>query len=167
MIAGVIVKRIFEYFGIPNRYVGFTMQEQPYMLKKEISIELEDGEVLQKNIWGIEGKISNSIIRALLADITVSSDFKEYILVFQLDNLTVYALKLEEGKEAVNRAFFAINGENKSWVELSNLLLAKLLVGVEQLNELFINYQPITNYQELYQYLINFLNYEETIQNNK
>lgn len=163
MLSNVIVKHIFKYFGIGNPVSIFSIQTDKFLINKEFSIELEDGEVLQKNIWGLTGKIGTSVIQAILADITVDQDQKEYVLIFQLDNLSVYALKLYDFEDKPNTAYFSHN--EATWVELSTLLLAKLLVGIEQLNELFIDYQPIANYQELYQHLISFMNYEETIQN--
>lgn len=163
MISSAIVKHIFKYFGVGNPTGLFSLQSEKFLIDKEVSIELEDGEVLQKHLWGVSGKIGTSTIQAILADITIDPDEKEFILVFQLDDLSIYALKLYNLEKKLNQAYFAHNAE--TWVELSNLLIAKLLVGIEQLNELFIDYQPIGNYQDLYQHLISFMNYEETIQN--
>jgi len=167
MISNAIVKHIFNHFGIwaPGHNPTFTILSNKFKIDKNLSIELEDGEHLQKNIWGITGKISTSIIKVLVADITTDADIKEYVLLLQLDELSIYALKIELLDEAVNKAY--LNHNDEAWVELSNLLLAKLLVGIEQINELFVNYQPLTNYQELYQYLISFMNYEEATQNLK
>jgi len=165
MISNAIIRHIFNYFGIwvAGHVPLFTILSDKYQIDKKLSIELEDGEQLQNSIWGATGKVGTSTIRVLVADITTDANITEYILLLQLDALSVYILKLEMIDEGINRAYF--NHNDEIWIELSNLLLAKLLVGIEQMNELFIDYQPITNYQELYQHLISFMNYEETIHN--
>lgn len=157
-----VIKHIFEYFTSSN---NLSLFDKIYLINKEFSIELDDGEIINKTLAGTIGKIPGSTIQILLADTTIEDTEKEYIIIFQLDHLSVYALKYCESQPVNTKVYFLHN--DTTWVELSNLLLARLLVGVEQLKELFVDYQPITNYQELYQSLIGFMNYEEAIQNNK
>ncbi len=174
MISNAIIKRIFDYFGVraatnlPRYTPIFTILSDNLLLDKKLSIELEDGEHLHKNIWAGVGKISNSVVKVLVADITTDLNIGEYVLLLQMDELSIYALKIELVENAANKAYInysSTDGIGESWVELSNLLLAKLLVGIEQLDELMVNYQPLTNYQELYKHLISFTNYEETTHN--
>jgi hypothetical protein len=154
MISNIIVKHIFNYWGIPEQRGMCAILSPEYKLKQKLSTELEDGEVLQHNIWGITGKIGESIIKAIVVDLSVSSKEREYALVFQFDELSIYALHLENDQA---KAYCLHNDEN--WLELSNLLLAKLLVGIEQLNELFVAFKSFDEYQKLYSYLVGFINY--------
>lgn len=146
--------RIFEYV----EYDKIVLQDK-LKLNKQVSIELEDGTVLQRDVFGIKGKIDNFYIKILCTDLKVE-DEKENVIILQLDNLTIYALKVTDEK---NRAFCCY--ENEKWVELSDLLLTKLLVGIEHLNEMFIKYEPLTeDYEVLYQQLVGFLNYDQAAQ---
>jgi len=162
MIYNYIIKHIFNYFGIGQKNSTLSIDNPDFKLKKQVSIELENGEVINKNLWGVCGNVGNSKIKALFSDVTIDETYPEFLLILQLDNLSVFALKLEQ---EIGKAFFV--HENDTWVELSNLMLAKLLFGIEQLNELIINYQVIDDYQNLYKYMISFLNYEETLQHNQ
>jgi hypothetical protein len=163
MIWSDITKHIFNSFGVPGQPGTFSLIDDKFVIKKELSIELEDGETISKKIWGTSGRVAASTIKILVTDLEVDETEPEYVMIVQLDELSVYALKCDLGDAQSNKAF-CLHGEN--WLELSNLLLAKLLVGVEQLNELFVDYQALPNYQELYKHLISFLNYEEVSYNN-
>jgi hypothetical protein len=165
MITHAIVNRVFQYFGVPEANRDFSILAQPNLLKKEITMELDDGEKIQKSIWGLEGKVSGSTIRAIVVDTTIDIDSKEYIMVFRLDDLSTYALKYEQSADGVKGLAYCAHTA-AAWVELSNVLTAKMLVGIEQLNDLIVDYKPLTNYQELYGNLISFLNYEATLQHN-
>lgn len=161
-----IIEHIFQYFGIgeTNNQFLFTILDNKYLIDKKLSIELEDNKCLQQNVWALTGKINTSTIKVLAADISVDEEQIEYVLLLQLDELSIYALKLQKSPNISGTAYV---NSNKHWAELTNLLLAKLLVGIEQLNELFIDYKSMTNYQELYQYLIDYLQYDEALQNNQ
>lgn len=158
MISKAIVKHIFQYLSSPN-YGSFFNQK--YLISKEISIELDDNEILNKKVWGMTGIVNNSIMKMLLTNVSIDADCAEYIGIFQLDDLSIFAIKYCEPDDSNNKAFFLHNGE--AWVETSNLVLAKLLVGIEQIKELLIDYKPIDDYKELYQYLISFLNYDQAL----
>lgn len=148
-----IISYLFECFGIPKNAGRYSIMETDYRLKKELAVEMEDGEVIQRPLWGVVGQVGNSQVKILVTDLTIAKD-REFILIFQLDDLTVYALRMEDNAKA-----YMLHDDK--WIELSNLLLAKLLVGVEQLNELLVNWQTFTNYQDHYKYLVSFLNYME------
>jgi len=154
MISTAIVRHIFNYWGIPEQRGMCAILSPEYKLKQQLSIELEDGEVIQHNIWGVAGKIGESTIKGIVVDLSASSKEREYALVFQFDELSAYAIHLEND---LTKAFYLHNDE--TWLELSNLLLAKLLVGIEQLNELFVAFKPLDEYQKLYSYLVGFINY--------
>lgn len=157
MISNHIIQHIFKSWGIPTTSGTFTLLSNEFKLKKEISIELDNSEIIRRPIWGAQGQIGTSQIKLILSDLGVDS--QEYVLICQLDNLSVYAFKLYADNDG-NLAFVA--HENDAWIELSNLLLARLLVGIEQINEIFVQYIPLGNYQDLYKYLISFVNYAET-----
>jgi hypothetical protein len=163
MIWSDITKHIFNSFGVPGQPGTFCLIDDKFIINKELSIELEDGETISKRIWGTSGRVAASTIKILVTDLEVDGIAPEYVMIIQLDELSVYALRLDAEQLESNKAF-CFAGE--TWLELSNLLLAKLLVGVEQLNELFVDYQALPNYQDLYKHLISFLNYEEVSYNN-
>lgn len=163
MISRHIIKHIFSCFGVPPKTGTFSVFSDQFEINKELSIELEDGEHVNKTVWATAGKIAASTIKIVATDLALEEGEHEYVIISQLDDLSVYAITMNSGSTENNKAF-CLHGEN--WIELSNLLLAKFLVGVEQLNELFVDYQPMPNYQELYKHLISFLNYEEVSDNN-
>jgi len=154
MIYEGIIKYIYNYFGVPKINGSFSILSNKYLLNQKIQIELEDGEKIQKQLWGLSGKVSNSIIRALLADISSSDDeaLTESVLLLQLDSFSIYALVLN--KDDNNKAYVL---HDDTWIEISMLLLAKLLVGIEQLNEILIDYVPLNNYQDLHKKMIDFV----------
>lgn len=164
MIYDQVIKHIFATFGTKTlNGDAFPLIRGEFKLDKKFSIEMEDGEILNRNVWGVSGKVGNSTIEALLADVSVETDDPEYVLIFRMDDLSIYALKLSLISDTTG-GFVAC--DNDQWAELSTLMLARLLVGFEQLNELLIDYKILVQYQELYKYLISFLNYEENLSNN-
>jgi hypothetical protein len=164
MIWHQIVKHIFGYFGVPVNPGAFSLFTDKFLLQKELSIELEDGERLNKSVWASAGKIAGSTIKVMITNVSTSAESDEYVMILQLDELSVYAMKFDSSELENNKSFVSYDD---NWIELSNLLLARLLVGVEQINELFVDYQPTSNYQELYHHLISFLNYEEATGNDE
>lgn len=162
MIWHDVIKHIFTSFGVPGQPGTFSVLSDKFVINKELSIELEDGDRISKPIWGVAGKVAASTVKILITDLSVDASINEFAMVMQLDDLSVYALKMDS-EDIQNNKAYCFHGEN--WIELSNLLLAKLLVGVEQLNELFVDYQPFANYQDLYKHLVGFLNYEEASSN--
>ena len=155
MINAAITKRIFDYLGVPNPEYGFSIIQPKFCLEKTLAVELEDKEIVQCKLYGSEGKIANSVIRLLVADLSFEG---EYIAVLQMDNLSVYGLKLILDEDSEHRSFVLFE---ENWVELSRLLVAKFLVGIESLAESLIDYQALNEYTVLYKCLVSFINFSE------
>lgn len=147
----LIIQKIVKYFGVLN--VSSEARSKKFLLNKKVSIEFEDDIKEDRELYGAIGKIAKNTIRVLATQISAT----EYVCILQFDNLSIYAISVDTEKPDEDNVRVFING---NWVILSDLLLAKLLVGVEQLNEMFVEFLPITNFEELYEHLILFLNYE-------
>lgn len=165
MIEQVIIEYILNCFGISNSELqkSFSIFDPKFKLKKQISIELDNNESISKELWASSAKINNSILKILASDISVNSEEREYVVIFQLDELSCYALTMEIAENKICKGYYFY--ENNTWIPLSKLALAKLLVGIEQLQEVLINFETFDKYQELYQFFINFLNHAEQSNN--
>lgn len=151
----LIIKRIASYFGISNspEELKEKLTSSKFKLDKQISIEFDDNLKENKNIFGAKGKVGNSLIKVIIAPLSNL----ENIIIFQFDDLSFYSLSLDE-EENNNKSYIYCQD---NWIELTPLLLAKLLVGIEQLDELFVEYVALENYQTLYEHLLHFLNFDE------
>lgn len=161
MINQAIITHIMNVFGVPNANNKSTLLSNKFLLNKKLSIELDTGEIINKNVWGSSVVVGTSVLKLMTAELTIDPEENEYVLLLQLDNFPVYALH-SQTPTSEPKSYYAVDQNN--WIELNTLLLAKLLSGVEQLNELFFQQDKLNDFQDLYQKLVSVINYEEAIE---
>ncbi len=77
----------------------------------------------------------------------VNPEQNEFIFIFRLLNLPLYAIKLDWQDEPGCK--FIIDYNKSSWQETGVLLQANALVGIEQLNNLGVPWLPCNDYTDL------------------
>ena len=156
-----IILHIFKTFGVFSKTEGFleSLVDAKFLLDKKFVFETEDKKKYQNDIWACVAKQGKVVIKIIIADI--SEDIKEYGLILQIDDLAPYALRLSEDLDDFGTMFVYYSDH---WVDCDTSIQAKTLTGVESLKQLFLSWNKDTNYKQLYEHLINFLNYHEELQ---
>lgn len=155
-----IINHTFKTFGLFNDIQNINMFEklntEKFLIDKKIVFSTENQEFKRK-IWAATSKIENSNINIVIADI--AEDIAEFTIIIQLDNFFPYALRLSLDPEDSGSIHILV--DNKTWVEASTMLQAKMLVGIESLSEIFLQWTRLDKYNDMYQILLNFLNFNE------
>jgi hypothetical protein len=128
-----------------------------FIIGKKIAYEREDGTKSNGNIWASCVKPGNATIKVLVADIT-DDDEKEVAAIIQMDEHAPYAIRLSMTNDDFGS--LCVN-TNDAWTDAGVSIQGKLLVGVESLTEVMSPWQKLDNYDQMYQWLIGFLNHEE------
>jgi len=158
-----ILKHIFKRFGIllteNETQLGFidNLLDDKYLTDKKIGFETEDKKKYSNNIWAATATVNTTKLKILIADI--SEDIPEYTIMFQMDNLPAYALRLSLDEEDSGSTY--TNIKNGSWVEASMTVQAKFLYGIEGLSEILLEWNKLDDFKDMYQLLIHFLNFYE------
>lgn len=157
-----IVLHIFKTLGVFSEDGLHGMMEKltsdKFLLDKKIAFESEeDKKKIENNIYAFAGKIENSEIKMLLADIT--EDIPEFALIVQMDNMMSSAMTLSTDEESGS---FYINFEDNKWAEAPLAVQAQLLIGFENLTGINIQWNKIDNYMDMYKTLVGFLNFYES-----
>lgn len=154
-----IILHIDKLFGI-NAVVDTNILEpltsRRFLLSKQLRIELDDGSSVTKNLWAAMGQVSNSTLKTLIADITIDNDQREYLLLFQLDDLSIYVVKMSDSEHSCLKVF-----SQNIWVDLSMLLQAKFLMGMEFISENLVTWNTLKDYDVLYKHMISFLKLDD------
>jgi hypothetical protein len=158
-----ILKHIFKRFGVflneKEVQTGFidNLLDDKYLTDKKIGFETEDKKKFSNNIYAATATANTAKLKVLIADI--HEDIAEYTIIFQMDNLPAYALRLSFDEDDVGSNF--INIKNGSWVESSMSVQAKFLYGIEGLSEIVLQWDKLNDFRDMYQLLIHFLNFYE------
>ncbi len=151
-----IVNHFMHNFGVLGQefLTISSLTSDQFLLDRKLMIEV-DKQKVKKNIWGAVGKIDKSLIKIWIADTSVSSNEAEYMMLLQLNDFTLYAINYTaDGNEIYGL-------QQERWIPLTMLLKAKLLVGVEQLTEIFLTWEPMKeNIDWFHQQMISFLNFD-------
>lgn len=155
-----IINHILKTIGLIDdklSYIGMfeKLNSDQFLIDKKIIFEL-DGSKIEKQVWATNCKIDENYINIIIADI--SDDSKEYAFIIQMDNMIPYAIRLSDDPEDFGTML--IYAEN-NWIEASTMLQAKMLLCIQSLSELYMKWERIDNYKEIYKLLINFLNFQE------
>ena len=142
-----IVKEAIRYFD--------PIMSKEKITDKRLLIELEDGEKIEHLCLAASGKCGNNVVQLLLANTSDSKivSERERVFLFQIDDLTTYLLREEDGK------IFCFYQQRP--VELPLTAQAKFLLGIAHLKDNPVQWEPSAKYQSLYDHLVLFLNHEE------
>jgi hypothetical protein len=98
------------------------------------------------------------MIKVMIADII--DEIPEYAIIMQMDNFPSIAMRLSLEDDDYGTMTFHI--ENK-WIEIGTSAQARVLMGIENLSEIFAAWERMIDYKDMYSVLISFLNYVEGI----
>jgi hypothetical protein len=158
-----IISHIYKVIGIyADENILKTSMLEPivgdkFLLNKKIAFETEDKKQKQNNLWAATSRIESSYIKIMAADIT--EDISEFTIILQMDNFIPCAIRFSLDNEDTGSMF--INVENNNWVEASTLMQAKMLVGIESLSEIYLQWERLDDYSSMYKLLVGFLNFYE------
>lgn len=133
------------------------LTDDKYLSNKKLVFEAEDKKKYQNNVWAITAKVEASKLKILIADI--HEDIAEYTIIFQMDNLPAYALRLSAEDNDFGSIY--VNAKDNKWIPASMSVQAKFLFGVEGISEIPLTWERLDDIQDVYKLLIQFMNYYE------
>jgi hypothetical protein len=160
-----IILHIFKTVGVmaDPELMRISMMDQlnseKFLLDKKIAFETEEKKVKENNLWAATAKIENSSIKIIIADIT--EDIFEFTLILQMDTFLPCAIRLSEDPEDFGSMY--VNIQENKWIEATTSLQAKMLVGFESLTEIYLQWQKLDDYMDVYKSMIGFLNFWEQV----
>jgi len=157
-----IISHIFSVFGLFPQQQSKLLQlitDQQFLLNKQLAFETEEGKHYTRPIHAMASKIDSSEIKVLVADTTDENSIAEYTMLIRIDDSFPFVLRLSEDQEDSGSLLFYV--EDNKWIAAGTLMQAKILVGVESLTELLLNWKKLEDYNEMYKSLVGFLNWEE------
>ena len=102
-----------------------------------------DGDL--KPFYGAQANVDTNIVRVAAIDLSEGEDKKEFFVFIQMNDLTCFILHAPHYVNEESSAVFADKKTGTEQINLTSLNLAKLLVGVIQLQELILQFKPITD----------------------
>jgi hypothetical protein len=158
-----IILHILKSIGIfaDPQMMKLSMMEKlnsnKFLLNKKLAFETEDEKTKESNLYCATAKIESSNIKIIIADI--SEDLEEVALIIQMDIMNAYAIRLSADSDDFGSMYVNVNGEH--WVAAPLIQQAKMLVGFESLLELFLVWEKLDDYKEMYKTMVGFLNFYE------
>lgn len=160
-----IILNIFNVFGLFRNKTNFSAStliepliEEKFLLNKKLGFEIEDGTKRENSIFAAMTKIENNVIKVMIADII--DDIPEYAVIMQMDTFPSIAMRLSLDDEDFGTIAFLVDDH---WIEIGTSAQARILMGVENLSEIFCVWEKMTSYDDMYKVLVNFVNYVEGI----
>jgi hypothetical protein len=158
-----IIKNIFSIIGVfrEQNYMGSSLlsplNSDELLLDKKLAFETEDGNKKRGGIWAATGKIEKNEIKMMLVDI--SEELPEFALIVRMDNFSACALRMSADEADFGSMLFRIE---EKWIDTSTSHQARILVGMENLTEIFLVLEKMNDYADMYKMMIDFLNFEES-----
>lgn len=155
---------------LPSTFINVDqtqkLLDKQFFLQEKISFETEEGDLLQKNIYGCQVSVTNQKeFKMLLADCTQEKNVPEYALIIQLKDSPMFGVYLifnrlvEDPPEA--ESMIAVNTDKKHWIPCTIYLQATFLAGMEQLRDLSFGWGKCKDYKELYEHLLSFIKFHD------
>jgi len=159
-----IILNIFNVMGVFRDKTNFSAStlnepliEEKFLLSKKLGFETEDGK-RENPIFAAMTKIENNVIKIMIADII--DEIPEYAIIMQMDNFPSIAMRLSLDDEDFGTIAFLVDDH---WIEIGTNAQARILMGVENLSEIFCMWEKMTSYDDMYKVLVSFVNYVEGI----
>lgn len=156
-----IIKHIYRCLGVKLPGGGnnsYTMMQPEYLLEHKISFD--DGQ--KNNIWGIQLNLDDEAIKVILADCT-QDGVPEFALLVAVRDAPSYGAYLCYKEYAEDDSYLppmiACSVQQGSWAECSIFLQATFLSGMEKLREINTTFKKLEQSEEIYKYLISFINF--------
>lgn len=129
-----------------------------YLLEDKLSLELEDGAIVNNKIWGCQFLIENKTLKVLVCDASIDESIKEYCVMIHLDGSPIYGLYLIlDQNDPQPMIACSVNG--KEWIKCSTYLEATFLAGMEQIKNHLILPQKCNSYKYEYTSIVSFIEF--------
>jgi hypothetical protein len=161
-----IIKHIFETIGVfaVKDYTNFSMIEpiatKKFLTNKKIAFETA-GQKYENDVYCSAANINKSVIKILVADIC--DDDKEFVAIIQMDAFPKCAIRLSFVENDFGSMYF--NTSDNNWTNSNALLQGKILVGIEEIAGMILDWNRLDKFDDLYKSLVGFLNYESMVEN--
>lgn len=159
-----IISHIFKTVGIfSDKNTLTTNMLEPissikFLLTKKLAFESSEGGKRKENdLWAASAKLESSDIKIIIADIT--EDISEFTLIIQMDTFLPCAMRLSQDPDDIGSMY--INISDNKWVDATTTFQAKMLVGFESLTEIYLQWEKLDNYMDMYKSMVGFLNFYE------
>jgi hypothetical protein len=156
---------------LPSNFVDLNQTrfflDKQFLLPDKTSFQSEDGEILQKNIYGCQISVTDKKeFKMLLADCSQEKIIPEFALIIQLKDAPVFGVYLIYNKLVEDppqaEAMIAVNTEGKYWIPCNIYLQATFLAGMEQLRDMSFGWSKCKDYKELYIQLLSFIKFHDS-----
>jgi|ERR1700722_4238510 len=147
---------LFLAGGVQPGFVA-NLIDNNYLTNKKIGFENEDNKKYENPIWAATTKLEPAKVKVLIAD--THEDIEEYTIIFQMDILPAYALRLSADDNDFGTLF--VNVKDDKWIQASIAVQAKFLFGIEGLSEIPLTWERLDDFKDMYKLLIQFLNFYE------
>ena len=134
-LSKLIIQRIIADVGAePNSFPpGRGLLEKNLLLNDTLPVAYEDSNE-EHDVFAGQITLSNEsnlTLKGLLVDLTIGDNY-EYLLIFRLSNLTIYAAKIFYPEPDLGETFLRYyDDERKTWVEASLAQKANILAQFE------------------------------------
>lgn len=165
-ITNAIVKHVFKNLGIFND-VPISICDEVFLTDKQISYFGDDGDKFAP-VWvcqtSVEGKKLSIICTSLVTPSEDHIDDTENFVVVKLEGQPAYGCYLLSAGSGtfIESGFIATELKPKTWVPTTTFLQATFLAGMEQLRDLTSKYDPVSNSEEFFTLLKDFITYHES-----
>lgn len=158
-----IILNIFNVMGVFRDKTNFSAStlmepliDKKFLLDKKLAFENEDGSKRENAIFAATTKIEGNVIKVMIADII--DNIPEYAILMQMDSFPSIALRFSMEEDDFGTIAFLVENQ---WIEVGTSAQARILMGIENLSEIFTTWEKMTDYESMYEVLINFVNYVE------
>jgi hypothetical protein len=156
-----IIKHIFFNLGITNNN-NVSLKNNNYLLNEKLSFIIDNGKIVNNNIWGCQFDINQQTLKILLGDSSLYKKELEYCAIIHLSGSPTYGLYLSLNNE-FDDAMIAYSLNGNEWLQCNTYLQATFLAAMEQIKDVFITQQPLLNFKEEYQSMLNFVKYHSEV----
>jgi hypothetical protein len=162
-----IAHHILANLGVlPSSFMDYnqskSVMDKQFLLPEKLAFETEEGQVLQRNLYGCQISVTDAKeFKLLLADCTQEKEAPEYALVVQLKDAPVFGVYLVSTRstEIPSEPLIGVNADKKYWIPCTTYLEATFLAGMEQLKDLGFGWSKCKSYQDLHHSLLEFIKF--------
>jgi hypothetical protein len=154
-----IILHIFDNFGILPDSKKISILSDHFLLDQKLCF---DGEVNENRIWAAQIIEDENLLRVMIAD--CSTGQTEYCLLLQLDKNPAYACYMSFDDQF---GMIAYHFNSSFWGQADVLSQASLLLALERVKLGDPTWQSCTEYHDLFNSLKTFINYSESVRDER
>lgn len=155
-----IIRRILADVGAMPGFVGDKgLANKNFNLVRKVSVSYSDG-TRHHDIYAGQLKLKEQNLRGLLVDLTIEDD-AEFLLVFQLGQLPVHALRLVYNPDDLDSdCYVKIQKQDKSWSVPDTHTLCMMLAQFEKFVSYGLLWEDCKEVSDLYEEAVKLINKE-------